>query len=98
MADPWNHDEPVLAHVEPILGGLFADQSYEAAMSAIAATVARISAALRGASAERADHLRHLQRDLIRRQIELMPIDDAAISAVYERCRQVRTELTCHGK
>lgn len=94
MTNPTGpNDEPVLARVKPVPGGLFADRLYDAALSDIAATIAGISAVLPLAAAPQAEELRRLQRELVKRQRDLMPDDDDAIAAVRRRCAEVRSDL-----
>ncbi|AKZ59549.1 hypothetical protein SAM23877_6504 [Streptomyces ambofaciens ATCC 23877] len=49
--------DPILAHVEPVPGGLYGDLPYEAALADLRSAVAEVSAALRDAGGARAEQL-----------------------------------------
>lgn len=85
--------EPVLSHVEPLSGGLYADQPYEAALSDLRGAVAEVSAALRDADGATREHLLERQRELNRLQTRLRPDDADALADAHALCRRVRAEL-----
>lgn len=85
--------EPVLSRVEPLGGGPYADQPYEAALSDLRRAVAEVSAALPNAEGATAERLLGRQRELNRLQIQLHPDDAEALANAHELCRRVRGEL-----
>ncbi|MET9442870.1 hypothetical protein [Streptomyces sp. NPDC006610] len=85
--------DPILAHVEPVPGGLYGDQPYEAALADLRSAVAEVSAALRDADGTRAEQLTHYQRDLNRAQLQLRPDDTAALERAHALSRTVRRYL-----
>ncbi|MGV9341594.1 hypothetical protein [Streptomyces sp. NPDC003688] len=92
MTDETPYD-PVLAHIEPVPGGLYGDQPYEAALSDLRSTVAAISAAASDATGTEADRLREHRRELNRLQHDLRPDDADALKSARERCAAIRREL-----
>ncbi|MFE9677191.1 hypothetical protein ACFYO5_24180 [Streptomyces sp. NPDC006259] len=85
--------DPVLAHVEPVPGGLYGDQPYEAALSDLRAAVTEVSAALRDADATTAQQLTHYQQELNRAQLQLRPGDSDALQRAHTLARTVRQSL-----
>ncbi|MGW5042186.1 hypothetical protein ACWEQK_28915 [Streptomyces parvulus] len=85
--------DPVLSHVEPVPGGLYGDQSYEAALSDLQRTTAEISAALPSADHDAAEHLTGLRRDLVQAQRQLRPDDEDGMHRVRTLCSNVRRYL-----
>jgi len=71
--------DPVLAHVQPVPGGLYSDQPYDAALAELRTTVAEVSAALRDADGATAQELTRYQQDLNRAQLQLRPDDTDAL-------------------
>jgi hypothetical protein len=97
MNDPRLNDtsptDPVLAHVQPVPGGLYGDQPSESALSDLRTAVAEVSAALRDADGDTAEELTRYQRDLNRAQLQLRPGDDDALQHAHTLCRTVRRHL-----
>ncbi|MEU5756717.1 hypothetical protein [Streptomyces sp. NPDC047829] len=85
--------DPVLVHVEPVPGGLYGDQPYEAALSDLRSAVTEVAAALRVADGPRAVQLTRYQRDLGRAQLLLRPDDTAALERAHALYRTVRRYL-----
>ncbi|KOX43210.1 MULTISPECIES: hypothetical protein [Streptomyces] len=85
--------DPILGHVEPVPGGLYGDQPYEAALSDLRSAVAEVSAALRNADGTRAEQLSRYQQDLGRAQLRLRPDDKAALERAHALSRTVRQYL-----
>jgi hypothetical protein len=85
--------DPVLAHVEPVPGGLYGDQPYEAALRDIQAATADISAALRDADTGTAEQLTAHRRDLARAQLQLRPDDTDGLERAHALCSTVRRYL-----
>ncbi|MEU0228168.1 hypothetical protein ABZ177_27980 [Streptomyces sp. NPDC006284] len=85
--------DPVLAHVEPVPGGLYGDQPYEAALADLQSALAEVSAALREADGTRAEQLTRYQRDLGRAQLRLRPDDTDALERAHALSRTVRRYL-----
>ncbi|WP_159768692.1 hypothetical protein [Streptomyces sp. HM190] len=85
--------EPVLSRVEPLDGGLYADQPYEAALGDLRGTVGAVSAALRDAGGATREHLLARQRELNRLQLDLRPDDTDALADARDLCHRVRAEL-----
>jgi hypothetical protein len=86
-------DDPVLARVEPVPGGLYGDLSYEAALADLRTAVAEVSAALRDADGATAERLTGDQRELNRAQLQLRPDDTDAVRRAHELARTVRRRL-----
>ncbi|WP_055712653.1 hypothetical protein [Streptomyces torulosus] len=85
--------EPVLSRVEPLGGGPYADQPYEAALGDLRRTVGEVSAALRDAAGATREHLLGRQRELNRLQLALRPDDTDALADAHALCHRVRTGL-----
>ncbi|MGQ4331116.1 hypothetical protein [Streptomyces hayashii] len=95
MSDQQPPTDPVLSHVQPLPGGLYGDEPYEAALSDLRAAVAEVSAALRDAQDQAVtEDLTRYQVDLNRAQIQLRPDDTAALERAHALCRVVRRYLT----
>jgi hypothetical protein len=92
MNDPSPTD-PILAHVEPVPGGLFGDQPYEATLADLRSAVAEVSAALREADGKRAEQLSRYQQDLNRAQLQLHPDDTDALQRARALSLAVRRYL-----
>ncbi|MFF9896834.1 hypothetical protein [Streptomyces longispororuber] len=91
------HDDPtqpVLAGIEPVVpGGLYGDQSYEAALSDLRAATADISAALEDAEPAVAAQLALYRRQLGQTQLQLRADDAPGMEAAHALCRTVRRYL-----
>jgi hypothetical protein len=85
--------EPVLSRVEPLGGGQYADEPYEAALGDLRRTVGEVSAALRDAAGATREHLLGRQRELNRLQLGLRPDDTDALADAHALCRGIRAEL-----
>ncbi|MGW2617599.1 hypothetical protein [Streptomyces sp. NPDC001500] len=95
MSDEQPPTDPVLSHVQPLPGGLYGAEPYEAALSDLRAAVAEVSAALRDAQDPAVtEDLTRYQVDLKRAQIQLRPDDTAALERAHALCRTVRRYLT----
>ena len=66
-----DHADPTLAHLQPVPGGLYRGQPYDAALADLRSAVAQVSAALRGADGTHAEQLIRYQQDLNRAQLQL---------------------------
>nr|WP_020126004.1 histidine phosphatase family protein [Streptomyces sp. 303MFCol5.2] len=95
MSDQQPPTDPVLSHVQPVPGGLYSDEPYEAALSDLWAAVAEVSAALRDTEDPAVtEDLTRYQVDLNRAQLQLRPDDTAALERAHALCRTVRHYLT----
>ncbi|MCQ4192241.1 hypothetical protein [Streptomyces parvulus] len=82
--------DPILAHVEPVSGGLYGNQAYEVALCDLRSAVAEVSAALRDAGNPLIEQLTRYQRDLGRAQTQLRPDDTAALERAHALSGTVR--------
>ncbi|WP_172386933.1 hypothetical protein [Streptomyces sp. MNP-20] len=89
--------DPVLAHVEPVPGGLYGDQPYEAAHSDLRLAAAKVSAALRDAEDPRAEQLARFQRDLNRAQLQARPDHTESLERGHALVQTVRRYLADGG-
>ncbi|OEJ20844.1 hypothetical protein AR457_42010 (plasmid) [Streptomyces agglomeratus] len=85
--------DPILSHVEPVPGGLYGDQPYEAALADLRTAVAEVSAALSAAEGTSAEQLMRYQQDLNRAQLQLRPDDAEALQRAHDLSRTVRRYL-----
>ncbi|MEV6886243.1 hypothetical protein [Streptomyces sp. NPDC051135] len=85
--------DPILAHVDPVPGGLYGDQAYEAALADLRSAVAEVSAALREADGAHVEQLTRYQQDLGRAQLQLRPDDTDALERAHALSRTVRRYL-----
>ncbi|WEV29043.1 hypothetical protein OYE22_30555 [Streptomyces sp. 71268] len=78
---------PILAHVEPVPGGLYGGQPYEVALSDLRAALAEVSATLSGADSPAVARLTDYKQDLNRAQLQLRPNDMDAILRAHAPSR-----------
>ncbi|WP_069766955.1 hypothetical protein [Streptomyces sp. LUP30] len=95
MNDQQPPIDPVLSHVEPLSGGLYGAEPYEAALSDLLSAVAEVSAAKAGTEDPTVtEDLTRYQVDLNRTQLRLRPDDTAALERAHALCRTVRRCLS----
>ncbi|MER5587099.1 hypothetical protein ACWC9X_31145 [Streptomyces asoensis] len=95
MSDQQHPTDPVLSRVQPVPGGLYGDEPYEAALSDLRSAVAEVSAALsRTQDPAVTKDLTRYQADLNRAQLQLHPHRSAVLERAHALCRTVRRYLT----
>ncbi|MFH9554675.1 hypothetical protein [Streptomyces sp. NPDC017435] len=95
MSDQQPPTDPVLSPVQPVPGGLYGDEPYEAALSDLRAAVAEVSAALSDTEDPAVtEDLTRYHVDLNRAQLQLRPDASAALERAHALCRTMRRYLT----